>query len=447
MHVLVTLQLFPYQEEGAAFLARKERAGIFDDMGVGKSAQLIRALDLIGAKRGLVICPAAVREVWVGEFRKFAQRPRRILKGRDIQDLNLWLRGKADVLLLSYEMATAWAKRLEGDLMDFIIFDEAHYLKNDQSQRTRAMLGSDCSGDYGLARWAAHVWFATGTPNPNDAADIWSIMRFCKATPLNRRIFRDRYYRQKVGTHSVQNTPRDEMLPELKQAIRSFSIRRTKKEAGLQLPPIWLTTVTVDGDTAEIRDLMRQYPDMEAAILQAIEAGGLSFIDAQHIATLRRLVGEAKAPAFVELLAEELQDGLEQVVVFGLHVKALDHIEAGLLRRGVTVSRLDGSTSEKQRQAAVEDFQAGRSRVFLGNIKAAGTGLTLTAASDLIMFESSWSPADNAQALMRVHRIGQTRNVNARFITLANSIDVIVSETVARKTAAIAKTGFSSEHT
>lgn len=136
----MTLQLFPYQEEGAAFLARKERAGIFDDMGVGKSAQLIRALDLIGAKRGLVICPAAVREVWVGEFRKFAQRPRRILKGRDIQDLNLWLRGKADVLLLSYEMATAWAKRLEGDLMDFIIFDEAHYLKNDQSQRTRAML-------------------------------------------------------------------------------------------------------------------------------------------------------------------------------------------------------------------------------------------------------------------------------------------------------------------
>lgn len=443
----MTFDLFPYQEKGASFLASKDRAGLFDEMGVGKSAQLIRALDLIDAKRGLVVCPAAVREVWAGEFKKFARTPRRILKGKDIQDLNLWLRGRCDVLLLSYEMATSWAKRMEGDLMDFVIFDEAHYLKNAQSQRTRAMLGHDCSGKYGLARWAMRVWFATGTPNPNDPADIWSIMRFCKATQLDKRIFGDRYYRKKAGTYNIAHTPRDEMLPELKQAIRSFSIRRTKKEAGLQLPPIWLTTVTVDGDTAEIRTLMRQYPDLEAAILEAIEKGGLSFIDAQHVATLRRLVGEAKAPAFLELLLEELQDGLDKVVVFGLHLRALEIVRQGLEKRGIRTVKVDGSTSETERMAAVAAFQGDPDcRVFIGNIKAAGTGLTLTAASNLIMFESSWSPADNAQALMRVHRIGQTRNVQARFITLANSIDVVVSDVVARKTAAIAKTGFASEH-
>lgn len=436
------LDLFPYQEAGAAFIASKERCGLFDEMGVGKSAQIIRAMDLLGATKILVVCPAAVREVWAGEFRKFATIHRRVIKGKDIQDLNLWLRGKAHVLIVSYEMAASWAKRIEGDIIDMIVFDEAHYLKNDQSQRTRAMLGSDCSGAYGLARWGANVVFATGTPNPNDAADIWSMMRFTGATKLTRKIFRDRYYTARNGAHSAQHTPRKEMVPELKLAIKSFSLRRTKAEAGLQLPPIWLTNVTVDGDTKEVAALMRQYPDLETAIVEAIEKGGLSFIDAQHVATLRRLVGEAKAPAYVEMLKEELHDGAGKRVVFGIHSAALRRIRSGLQAGGIQCTGITGETSEKDRMEAVRAFQNDPDcRVFVGNIRAAGTGITLTAACDLDMFESDWSPAGNAQAMMRVHRIGQEKNVSARFITLANSIDVVVNEVVERKTRNIAMTG------
>lgn len=439
------LDLLPFQEIGAARLAAKHRAGLFDRPGLGKTAQVIRALDLVKAKRCLIVCPAAVRQVWTGEFPKFATLPRRVLKGKDIQDLNLWLRGRCDVLVLSYEMATTWAPRMSGDLIDAIVFSESHYLKNKEAIRTRALLGHDCDGRGGLARWAVNVWFESGTPNPNDAADIWSVMRFCGATPLTQRIFRDRYFKKRAGTYSTSHTPREEMIGELKQAIKSFSITRSLSDAGVQLPPIWLTTVTVDGDTAEIRDLMRQYPDMEKAIKEALEKGGLSFLDAQHIATLRRLVGEAKAPAYVEMLKEELNDGLEKCVVFGIHRAALDRISRGLQAAGVGVVRVDGQTSERDRVSAVADFQSDPlCRVFLGNIRAAGTGLTLTAASRIDMFESDWSPAGNAQALLRVHRIGQTQSVQARFITLANSIDVYVSETVARKTASIAKVGFQS---
>lgn len=441
----MTLDLFPYQEQGAAFLAARERAGLFDDMGVGKTAQAIHALDLNRLKRGVVVCPAAVREVWAGEFKKFAALPRRVLKGKDIQDLNLWLRGKADVLLLSYEMAASWAKRMEGDVFDFIIFDEAHYLKSKSAQRTKAMLGSECDGSYGLARWACYAWCLTGTPAPNDAADMWSLMRFCRATPLTQRIFQDRYFQKRVGTFSSSFTIREAMLPELKQAIKSFSLRRTKKDVGLQLPPIWLTTTTVDGDTAEIRELLRGYPNLEKAIVEAVEKGGLSFIDAQHIATLRRLVGEAKAPAFTELLLEELRDGLPSIVVFGIHRRALDHLQSGLDGAGIACVRVDGQTSEKGRVSAVDRFQAGDARVLLGNIRAAGTGLTLTTTTDIVLFEQDWSPAANAQALMRVHRIGQTRSVNARFIKLARSIDDVVAETVARKTASLIKLGTFSE--
>jgi hypothetical protein len=195
----VTLELFPYQRDGAAFLASRERACLFDEMGTGKSAQAIRALDDVGAKRIIIICPAAVREVWVGELRKFARIPRKILKGRDIQDLKLWLVGRADVLILSYEMATTWAKRMEGDLIDAVVFDEAHYLKSPDALRTRALLSHDCDGKRGLARWGARVWFMTGTPNPNDAADLWSMLRFTGATRLTRKTFRDRYYKTRFG--------------------------------------------------------------------------------------------------------------------------------------------------------------------------------------------------------------------------------------------------------
>lgn len=437
--------LFPYQDEGAAFLASKRRAALFDDPGIGKTAQAIRALDAVRARRCVIVCPAAVREVWFGEFKKFGRLPRKILKGTDINHLNLWLRGKVDVLLLSYQMARAWEKRMEGDIFDAIVFDESHYLKNRATDWTRAMLGADCDGRHGLARWAARVWFLTGTPNPNDAADIWSVMRFCRATPCSHRIFTDRYFRKRVGTYSTSYTVREEMVPELKLAIQSFSLRRTKKQAGLQLPPIWLTTINVDGDSAQVRDLLRAHPNLGDAIKEAVEKGGLSFLDAQHIATLRRLVGEAKAPAFTELLLEELEDGLEKVVVFGVHRRALSDIRSGLRRGGVEVVAFDGSTSDLDRRQAVERFQGGGARVFLGNIRAAGSGLTLTAAADVIMFESDWSPAGNAQALMRVHRIGQERQVHARFVVLANSIDEYVSEVVARKTRDIIKLGTFSE--
>jgi SWI/SNF-related matrix-associated actin-dependent regulator of chromatin subfamily A-like protein 1 len=441
----VALGLLPFQTVGAEHLASRHRAALFDRPGLGKSAQAIGALDRIGAKRVLIICPAAVRQVWVGEAGKFSRIQRRVLKGKDIQDLNLFLRHRCDVLILSYEMATAWAKKLEGDLIDAIVFDESHYLKNKEAVRTRALLGHDCDGKGGLARWGASVFFLSGSPNPNDAADIWSTMRFCGATPLTQRIFRDRYFKKRVGAYSTSHIPREETLPELKQAIKSFSLTRTLADAGVTLPPIWLTTVTVDGDTREIRDLLGAYPDLEGAIKEAVEKGGLSFLDAQHIATLRRLVGEAKAPAYVEMLKEELHDGLDKIVVFGLHVRALDRIFSGLTDAGFGVVRFDGSSSEVQRQSAVERFAGDPGvRVFLGNIRAAGTGLTLNTSHRVDMFESDWSPAGNAQALLRVHRIGQECSVHARFITLANSIDVYVSDTVARKTAAIARTGFQS---
>lgn len=436
------LPLLPYQHEGARFLANRERAGLFDEMGVGKTAQTIGAMDKLGAQRGIVVAPAKAHKagVWMGEHKKFATLRRKLIRGRSIDDLNLWLRGRADVLLLSYEKATAWSPRLGGDLYDFLVFDESHRLKNREAKRTRALLGPECTGQDGAAMWAAHTWFLSGTPMPNDPVDIWPFLRFAQGTDMPLAAFTKRYFKSRIGTFGARQTPRDEMLAELQQAIRAVSIRRTQKGLGLAIPAIWLTTLSIDGDTAEVTRLLREYPGLEQAVLDAIELGGLSFLDAQHVATLRRLVGEAKAPPYAGMLIEELEDNAEKVVVMGWHKRALEIIQSELTAAGIWCVRVDGSTSETSDLAAVTNFQNDPNcRVFLGNMQAAGEAITLTSAARIDMFESSWTPKDNLQALKRVHRLGQTREVRARFISLAASIDEVVSETVARKTAAIAK--------
>ena len=434
---------FPYQYDGAAFLASIGRGGLHDEPGLGKTAQAIVAADKIGAERLVVVCPANVRSVWHGEFREFSRTPYKILRGVTIQDLNYWRRGKGNVFLLSYEMAAKWAPALT-EFVDLMIFDEAHYLKSPDTQRVRSILGRHCdggfAGDAGLASYASNAWFLTGTPMPNDPLDLWPFLRYTGATDLTRNTFAARYFTTYDGKYGSRQTPKQTMLPELKGILGSVAMRRTLASVDIQLPDIFLTTQTIDGDAADILSLLRQHPGLSEAVASAVEQGSLSFIDAQAIATLRRLVGEAKAPAAARLLLEDLANGVDKIVAFGIHRKVLDIIAEAATKKGVKWVRIDGATSDAERTKAVIAFQEDPEvRLFLGNIKAAGTGYTLTAAADTVLVESSWAPADNAQAIKRVHRIGQSRKVRARFLTLEGSIDERVNAVVARKTAAIAK--------
>lgn len=438
----MTLPLLPYQEIGAAFLAGKERGALFDEMGVGKTAQAIAALDLVGAKRGIIVAPAKAHKmgVWAGEHRKFSATPRRLLKGRSLDDLNLFMRGRADVLMLSYEMMTNWKKHLIKDLYDFEIYDESHRLKNREAGRSRAALGVQADGRLGLGERAAHTWFLTGTPMANDPSDIFTHARFCQGTTLTHRQFCDRYFKSRSNGFATKYKPREEMVPELQQVIRSFSLRRSAKEAGLDLPPIWFTTLSLEGDTSDVRQLLKDYPGLDEAILRAVEEGGLSFLDAQHVATLRRLIGEAKAPSYAELLVEELEGSEAKRVFMCSHKRPLHLIIEHLRAAGIDAVYVDGSTSDRSDYESITRFQNDpKCRVFGGNIQAAGEAITLTAAADIDIVEMSWTPKDNAQAIKRIHRVSQTQTCRARFISLANSFDQVVSENVAEKSAAIAK--------
>lgn len=447
------LQIFDYQKVGAKFLSERTRAGLFDQMRVGKSAQAVRAADMLLLRRGIVICPAVAREVWRGEFAKFGILRRSVVKGVTIHDFVSWMRGTFDVLVTSFEQATKWAARIRdmGEILDFVIVDEGHYLKNFEAQRTKAILGDFTLKLHeksvpGIVDYARYSWILTGTPMANDPADIYTFLRFCNTEargnvmPLSRGLFQRLYFSTFKKTFGERNAPRPDKLAELRRMIENNSLRRTQAEAGLQFPPIWFTSITLDGDTTAIRELLAQWPGLEPAIVAAVKTGGVSFLDAQHIATLRRLVAEAKAIPYAELLYEELQNTDQKYVVMGISKRALIMIQDYLIARGITAYVINGDTSEKQRVALMESFQTDpTSRVMLCNLFAAGTAISLTAACNVDMFESAWAPGPNAQGLMRVQGISQKRNITARWVTLVNTIDEAVNEIVAEKTAAIAQ--------
>lgn len=438
----MTLELFDYQAQAADIMSTRDRFGLHDEMGIGKTATTIGAIDRALCERGIIVCPAMLRENWIVEFNKFSKYERRICKGKNIHDFIAWSRGRFDILVTSYEQATKWAPKFieEGEFIDFIAFDEAHYLKNVNANRTRALLGHEASGEDGLIEWAEHSWHVTGTPMANDPMDIYAFLRFSKAVDMSPDEFVKHFFEARVGTYSTRHAPKPEMTGVLQQLIYNNSIRRTHTDVGMYLPPIWLKEVLVEGKTIDIDKAMEAYPHLEKSIVEAIQTGKMESLSADYIAVVRRLVGKAKAVAYAEMLKLELDGGAGKRVVFCWHTEPLLHVKNHLNKYGYGAVAVYGSTQEHERQEAVHRFMNDPDcKVFVGNIKVAGTGLTLTESSEIDMLESDWSPAGNAQAIKRVHRYGQTNEVHARFITLANSIDVAVNKIVAGKTASIAE--------
>jgi len=438
----MSLALFPYQEVGAAFLAGRKRAGILDEPGAGKSAQAIRALDRLGIMRAMVIAPASVRANWTAEFAKFSTRHRRIVKGVTAHDYVAWERGHFDVIVTSFEQATRWSKRIQSEceVIDTIIIDEAHGLRNTDTQRGAAILGPKSDGVGGIIQWAAYAWWLTGTPLWGQPSDIFTFLTFCNVMPLSKPAFLRRYFNVRPTTYGSRNTVKTSMIPELRALIGNNSLRRTLAETGVELPPIFFSSALVDGDSQAVTDLLRSSPGLDQAIVAALQDGrGLSNLDSDHVATLRRLIGEAKAIPYAAMLLDELRSGLDKCVTFGIHRNALKLARDYLVRHGIDAAVVNGETSTTDDERNFARFITDPSlRVMLCNVRKAGTGLNMVSSCHVDMLESDWTPNGNWQAIKRVYRLTQVRTVRARFITLADSFDEVVNQIVSEKARAIA---------
>jgi SWI/SNF-related matrix-associated actin-dependent regulator 1 of chromatin subfamily A len=343
-----------------------------------------------------------------------------------------------DVLIGSYD-AMQRLSELEVDV-DVVIADEAHYLKSATAKRTRAIFGEKCDGAGGLVERADRVILLSGTPMPNHPAELWPALRALwpeqitgtSGKPYSYWQFVSKFCKTKDNGFGIQivGAKNHDLL---REKLEPVMLRRLKADVLPDLPEITFEPLFVEGKVT----LDEASTHMTWAIAETLDKEGVEGLKriAPHVATLRRLTGLAKVAPVVEWVREWLEGCDRKIVLFAHHREVIDRLHECFWQIG---ARVTGDTSAAQRQQEIDDFQHSVTcRVFIGQNTAAGTGVTLTAASDLLMLEPSWTPSDNAQIAGRIHRIGQDRGCQVRFVTLAGSIDEQIGKALARKAADI----------
>jgi hypothetical protein len=227
---------------------------------------------------------------------------------------------------------------------------------------------------------------------------------------------------------------------ELKQLLSGVYLRRKIEEVAPDLPALTVATTPIEADTTAL--LAAEDVPALAEIRAALAAGDdaevlrvLEHASSDAIARLRHATGVLKVPGAVALLRDELEaDPARKIAVFSVHRAVIAGLTEGLADFGAVV--LEGATRPKDRQAALDRFASDPTcRAFIAQVAAGGVGVSLVSSASVVLVESSWSPADNVQAIARCRRYGQTRPVLARYLCVPGSLDAAVAAVLARKAA------------
>lgn len=420
------MKLREYQVKGKDAILRffhdRHCAYLADEMGLGKTAQAIHvALNLYEGcefPAVLIVCPASLRLNWEKEIKLWTNGSVTSNVIQSKKDVTKIRTGR--VIIISYDLAhkAEFLEQLRKRHFDMLICDEAHYLKTRQSRRTTACLSF-------LWEQATYRLCLSGTPFPNSIMDGYPV--FHKMAP---EAFPDYYKYGFKYTKPERNwyTGHWEFkggknLPELKKILRrSFLIRRTKRDVLTELPPKIYSHIPL-----AVKGVGTKFELSEAerlAITEAIISGEKALSVAESHVTERRALGLLKCASVVEhvrMLAEERN----KIVLFAYHREVIEALAKALESCGVVV--VYGKTPEVRRAQYIESFQSDpRIRIFIGQIAAAGVGITLTAASLCVFAELSWIPAEMSQAIDRLHRIGQKSVVEVQYLLASKTMDEAV---------------------
>ncbi len=429
-----------YQLSGVEYVLERRNALIGDAPGVGKTAQGIMVSNALGAKHTLVIVPASLRLNWQKEIWRWSSIPNvsTYVVGKSRDGVSL----EASYVIVSYDLLRnpSILNALMMQRWNHMILDEAHYLKDPKgNQRTRAICASDL-----LPSVVGRITMLSGTILPNQPIEAYNAIRLLNWAAIDNASledFREHYYDFGGGfvrgpvvgrdgvrrndlhwSDRVRNVPRN--LDDLQYRLRKhLMVRRLKEQVLSELPPKQWHPFPLTL-TAEIRRALK-HPGWKAAErLYDMDAHAFDRgvpIDGE-IATARRELGEAKAPAVAEYIEQLLQEGVEKVLVGAWHHSVLKHLRERLGKHGLVF--MDGATSNARKQAAVDQFQTDpRVKIILGQMIPLGMGWTLTAAQDAVFAEFDWVPGINEQFLDRLHRIGQAGNVLGHVPVVAGSLD------------------------
>lgn len=412
---MTRMELREYQKEGIErlydILMARKSAFLADEMGLGKSCQAIRLAEKFQVGKLLIVCPASLRLNWAREIKKFALRNYAIFVIQSSSDLKKidWFHIPTAVIC-SYELAWKLPPHLNGGV-DFLIADEAHALKTASTKRTKAVLGR-------LWDMSCYRLLMTGTPLPNGVMDGFTV--FNKLDPT---LFKDRYSYGFRYTNAKRNWftggwefKGGRNLGELKAKIRHFMVRRRKVEVLPELPPKVYTQVPLKVSGSKEYRLPEEYQ-------QTVREGELASLSSA-CATARRGLGIVKVPAVAEYVSD-VAVHKDRLVVFAYHRQVIEALTDILALKGHTIAVITGDTSHAARDAIVQSFQEpGGRQVLVAQILSAGIGINLTAADTCIFAEMDWVPANMAQAIDRLSRIGQTaESIEIHYALAAGTMD------------------------
>lgn len=440
------LEYFPYQKAGVEYLLSCKRALLADEMGLGKTVQAIGLMNALKIRPVVIICPASLKGNWEREVNKWITywASVHVVYGSDWVD--------ADVVIINYDLVHRHYDKLHSYKWGLVVLDEVHYLKQPSSNRTACIFGTRAGCN---PIEADRVVALTGTPIPNRPIEMQAVLRYLDSYGWSsRKRFADRYCGGLRVDHYGKEVARGAThLDELNKRIRgTVMVRRMKLDVLKDLPDKVRSVLPIDinaADRKEIRAQDRKIRDMvglkkkgdftQTEFANAVKALSISkdtMGEMGELAELRRLLGEAKVKTACIHIEETIADGAK-VVVFGHHKSVLNAIKGHFGDAAVLIT---GATPVKKRQGIVDAFQNDSSvKVFVGNIVAAGVGLTLTAASEVIFVEGDWVPGNLSQAEDRCHRVGQKDTVFVRHLVVEDTLDAVMARAVVSKQDNISK--------
>lgn len=430
---------YEHQKEGIKFLLARNGCILADDMGLGKTYQSIIAALESGAERILVVCPSAVKINWEREINDFCDDTA-IVNGRK------WARSKFTIInydiLKNFHTIGDGKKNDDGHIIEFnremvnsnfdlCIIDEAHYLKNHKSIRGEIMV------DLCVKHKIDKVWLLTGTPIANRPMDFYNLLKLIKA-PIadNWKFFAQRYCEGRRFYKTLKNGRRRQIwltdgasnLGELSIKTRNIILRRKKVDV-LDMPDKLVGSVYQELTKKQ----WRQYDDLweEYLVKRAKEKKrGTPDKDLVELILLRQFIAMAAIPYTIEEAENAIAQG-QKVIIFTSFTDEINELADHFGNKCVIHN---GKMSPVAKQHSVDTFQNNDNvKVFIGNIRSAGVGITLTAAEYVIFNSFDWVPGNNEQAEDRAYRIGQKNHVTVKYQLFKDTISTKMWWTLKKK--------------
>lgn len=450
-------ELFQHQKEGIQFLTAKKKAILADQMGLGKTKQAIVSAAGEG-NNTLVICPASLKTNWAREILQVDENATiTILNGTKSEPYSQG--SNTNWLIVNYDIVAKEENRqkIKEFCFDTVILDEAHYIKSSKSIRTKATLQ--------VIKNAERKYLLTGTPIMNRPEELFTllqaidhplgkswysyVLKYCGAfyRKFKKRIFNIHTGKYEIVERQFLDTNGATNLQDLQIKIQNSYLRRTKEKLGDSLPAKIITNVAVEmskEDRTKYEQTWDEYmnylennpvifSDMDELEKQEkIE----NIIQTRHLVELQKLK-QVASQAKIERIVEDTENIVEQgekVIIFTQYTQTLQDLKKAITAKKIRAVTLSGEDNQNARQLSIDGFQTNDdTKVFIGNIKAAGVGITLTKASTVIFADMEWTPALHEQAEDRAHRIGQTSQVNVYYYIAKGTIEEDIVELLGKK--------------